>query len=383
MTAHEAASNPLRVFIGFAEEDRSFKDELLKHLTLFEQLGHVETWSVDDVYAGDDWKKALGVAVHKSDVTILLISVDFLATTFAQDASLPQILSQLAATGRSVVPVIVRSCLWQHHPWIGALKPLPLTGEAIAASDGNAREHLLAEVAAAIVRARPSDSLRTKLPPSMQAQVTESAEAADDEQGRGARPYGLLRANRVSLRLLGGVTLLAATVATLVKLSRLDSGIAAAPDHHQAGCAPDRQLYDGVCVSNRMVDYLECLRNCGAINALHEATAAAQKHGTNASGNADSAVLSDVGSSFRTLSEAERRHIIDSCKEAARSAGLAANILAPPTSSVPSPPGTQCAQVFEKCSADRPCCPNMRCQQNLCVYVPKPKSTNADDIYDP
>lgn len=147
-----SADRPLRLLISFAPKDRELKDELLKHLAVLVRFAGVELWETDRVRAGENWRKEAEAALEHADVALVLISSDFLASDFLQDVEVPKLFQRRERGGLKVVPVLGRSCLWQAHPWLGALKPLPTSGKAIASFEGDGRNRVLPEIAAEIAR---------------------------------------------------------------------------------------------------------------------------------------------------------------------------------------------------------------------------------------
>ena len=143
---------PLRVFVSFAPADRELKDELLKHMAVLQRIGKVEPWSVDDVRAGGSWRQEVEAALAQADTALLLLSADFLSSDFLQDVEVPKLFDRRTNEGLHVIPVVLRTCPWEFHPWIRELKPLPLTGKAIAAHQGDERDQVLTQIAVEIAK---------------------------------------------------------------------------------------------------------------------------------------------------------------------------------------------------------------------------------------
>jgi eukaryotic-like serine/threonine-protein kinase len=143
---------PLRLFVSFAPEDRDLKDDLLKHLAVLQRPRKIDVWSVDRVGPGEDWRRELDAALAQADVALLLVSVHLLFSDFLSDVEVPALFERRARDGLRIIPVLLGTCLWQQHPWIGQLKPTPADGIAIAAHSGDARNQSMTEVAAEVSR---------------------------------------------------------------------------------------------------------------------------------------------------------------------------------------------------------------------------------------
>jgi len=142
---------PLRVLISSAPQDQQLKEQVVRHLQVLVHVAGVEVWTPEHVRAGDDWRQEGDAALDRADVVLLLISPDFLASEFLHDVEIPKLFSKRAQGGLKVIPVLIRSCLWQAHPWLSALKPLPASGKPIASFQGDSRDQALTEVVAEIV----------------------------------------------------------------------------------------------------------------------------------------------------------------------------------------------------------------------------------------
>jgi eukaryotic-like serine/threonine-protein kinase len=143
---------PLQLFVSFAPEDRDLKDDLLKHLAVLQRPGDIAFWSVDRVNPGEDWRRELDTALAQADVALLLVSVHLLFSDLFNDVEVPALFDRRARDGLHIIPVLLSTCPWKQHPWIGQLKPMPASGIAIAAHSGDARSQSMTEVAEEVSR---------------------------------------------------------------------------------------------------------------------------------------------------------------------------------------------------------------------------------------
>ena len=149
----EQVVRPLKVFISYAHEDESFKDDLLTHLRPLERRGLLIIWQDRKIEAGDEWRRAIETAMNIGDMALLFISKDFLASAFIQDEELPRLLQRRKEEGLRVVPIIIGPCLWQTEPELSELQALPKDAKPISGfADGHARDQAWLEIAQAIER---------------------------------------------------------------------------------------------------------------------------------------------------------------------------------------------------------------------------------------
>jgi hypothetical protein len=65
-------------------------------------------------------------------VALLLISTDFLNSTFIRGTEMPRLLARRQDQGLRIIPVFVRPCAWKAVPWLTALQGRPRNGKALA-----------------------------------------------------------------------------------------------------------------------------------------------------------------------------------------------------------------------------------------------------------
>lgn len=128
------------------------ESHLVQHLQVLVHTASIELWTADRVRAGEDRQQVSEAALMCADVALLLLSADFLASEFLQNVELPKLLQRSQLDGLTVIPVLIRSCLWQAHPWLSTLKLLPASGEPIASFLGDDRDRVLTEIAAEIAQ---------------------------------------------------------------------------------------------------------------------------------------------------------------------------------------------------------------------------------------
>ncbi len=128
--AKAPGTKALNVFVSYSHADEILKVELLKHLEPLRRLSLIETWHDRKIKAGDEWDKTISDNLENADIILLLISIDFINSTYCSDIELDRAL-ELHASGKArVIPIILRSCLWSHSPF-AKLQALPQDAKAI------------------------------------------------------------------------------------------------------------------------------------------------------------------------------------------------------------------------------------------------------------
>jgi transcriptional regulator with XRE-family HTH domain len=99
-----------KVFISYSHKDREYFDRLKIHLKPLEKQDLVESWSDNQISAGQVWKTEIDSAIKKAQVAVLLISADFLASDFIINNELPPLLERASKEGATIIPVILKPC---------------------------------------------------------------------------------------------------------------------------------------------------------------------------------------------------------------------------------------------------------------------------------
>lgn len=128
----EPPSSPgLNLFISYAHSDESFKNDLLKHLEPLRRLNLIESWHDRKLRAGEEWDKVISSNLKSADVILLLVSIDFINSRYCYDVEMETALDRHEEKRATVIPVILRPCLWQQTPF-AKLQALPTGGQAVS-----------------------------------------------------------------------------------------------------------------------------------------------------------------------------------------------------------------------------------------------------------
>ena len=113
------------VFISYAHEDEGTRKALRSHL---ESAGMFDIWDDRLIPAGGEWDDHISVSLGAADIILLLVSAEFVTSKYVTQYEIPNAL-QLHDAGRAkVVPVLVRSVIWENSG-INHLQALPADGK--------------------------------------------------------------------------------------------------------------------------------------------------------------------------------------------------------------------------------------------------------------
>jgi hypothetical protein len=149
-------ANVLEIFISYAEHDESLLNELLEHLEVMkrqyaeQEHYHIEIRHSGDSLAGQDWKKNITFHLLQAHIILFLVSIKFLRSELCHATQIQPALDRHDAGEAWVIPVILRSCDWEHEIF-GRLRPLPARGKPV--TEWHPRDRAYADIIAGIRKA--------------------------------------------------------------------------------------------------------------------------------------------------------------------------------------------------------------------------------------
>ena len=103
----------MKIFICYSHADEKFKEEFLKHISGLMRQGVISEWDDRLIDGGADWRTDILDAIATCEVALLFVSSDFLASDFINSVELSEIMKRESEKQISVVPVILRKCVWE------------------------------------------------------------------------------------------------------------------------------------------------------------------------------------------------------------------------------------------------------------------------------
>ncbi len=120
-----------KLFFSYSHKDEVLRDTLQTHLEMLRRSGAIETWHDRMIRAGDEFDGAIDQNMEDADVILLLVSSDFLASSYCFDVEVKQAMERHHAGTARVIPVILRPCDWQEDTPFKNLLAAPKDGRPI------------------------------------------------------------------------------------------------------------------------------------------------------------------------------------------------------------------------------------------------------------
>jgi hypothetical protein len=130
-SAPGAKPKALTVYISYSHADEGWKTDLIKHLEPLRRLQLIDAWHDRKIKPGEEWDKVISSNLESADIILLLVSIDFINSSYCSDVELERAIERHAAGDAKVVPIILRSCMWQQTPF-AKLQALPTDARALS-----------------------------------------------------------------------------------------------------------------------------------------------------------------------------------------------------------------------------------------------------------
>ncbi len=105
-----------RVFLCYCHKDHLYAERLHVHFAGCSQPSEIVIWDASLLPGGSCWKDELAHALVTTQFAVLLVSADFLASSFITTYELPRLLNKAQCGGTRILPVILSPCLFEESP---------------------------------------------------------------------------------------------------------------------------------------------------------------------------------------------------------------------------------------------------------------------------
>ena len=103
-----APALPLKVFISYSHADEEHRAQLVEHLAPWVHTGRLQLWFDRKIPLGSDWGREIAENLETSDLVILLVTPDFLASSYCWDVELRRALARHEEGRTRVIPLFVK-----------------------------------------------------------------------------------------------------------------------------------------------------------------------------------------------------------------------------------------------------------------------------------
>ncbi|WP_428242745.1 toll/interleukin-1 receptor domain-containing protein [Gynuella sp.] len=121
----------LKLFYSYSHKDESYREKLETHLSILRRNKYISEWHDRRISAGSDWEEEINYNLEDSDIILLLVSSNFLASDYCYDTETIRALEKHESGDAVVIPIILSPCLWLESE-LKVLHSLPNDNKAIS-----------------------------------------------------------------------------------------------------------------------------------------------------------------------------------------------------------------------------------------------------------
>ncbi len=140
------------VFFSYSHKDQDLRDQLETHLSLLKNQGVISSWHDRKIIAGMEWAREIDAHLNTAQIILLLLSADFLASTYCYDIEFKRAMERHNAGEARVIPIILRHCDWHQAPF-GKLQVLPTDGKPVDSRGWHNKDEAFLNIAQGIRKA--------------------------------------------------------------------------------------------------------------------------------------------------------------------------------------------------------------------------------------
>ena len=139
-----------QVFLCYCHRDLRYAQRLLVHIAGCQQTSGLTIWDDSQIRAGSLWKIEVASALAMANFAVLLISADFLASSFITTFELPWLLSAAQSGGTHILPVILHPCLFEES-CLAAFQAVNNPARPLSLLPSSAREQIWVSVVRTLI----------------------------------------------------------------------------------------------------------------------------------------------------------------------------------------------------------------------------------------
>ena len=106
----------MNIFVSYSHKDKKGLDQLKTAIAPLLSNNQIDLWDDNRINPGEKWEEEIAKALEKSKIAILLVSPNFLASSFITQKEIPQIFHNAEGKGLIIFWICLSSCAYVLSP---------------------------------------------------------------------------------------------------------------------------------------------------------------------------------------------------------------------------------------------------------------------------
>ena len=103
----------MKAFISYTHTDEKYLKRLQVHLTQMKREALLESWTDNEISAGENLSERIESNLNDSEIFIALLSPDYIASNYCYEKEFQTALKKLEKKEIIIVPIICEPCDWR------------------------------------------------------------------------------------------------------------------------------------------------------------------------------------------------------------------------------------------------------------------------------
>lgn len=128
------ADTCIKTFIIYSRQDKTYKEELEKHLKPLVKSRRIEVFTDTQIEPGKDWNQEIRSKLAESHLVVIFVSADLFASDYAEEVEVKETFERKnnGDLTLEIIPTLIRPCDWKEHKEISKLNLLPKSGKPVS-----------------------------------------------------------------------------------------------------------------------------------------------------------------------------------------------------------------------------------------------------------
>lgn len=145
-------SERTNVFVSYSHKDRAWLEKVQTQFKVLDHLGiKINLWDDTKIKSGDKLYAEIKKTLAETKVAILLVSADFLASEFIANDELPSLLNAAENYGMTILPIILKPCLFTQHPRLSNFQSVNDPTEPLSTLSEGEQDQVFVDLAKRII----------------------------------------------------------------------------------------------------------------------------------------------------------------------------------------------------------------------------------------